>query len=153
MKLDSLDIDIIKHMQDNARISLRQLGEKLGKPHTTIFTRVKKLEDQGMIRKFSAIMHPHDLGLKIGVFFIDLPTHTSKQAAQEIAALDEVTSVYRTFNGKIIANVLVPDLEGQKGMEEFLAKLDQYDLQVYPVDDVVKHECTIHENALNRLKK
>lgn len=152
MKLDNLDLDILKHMQENARISLRQLGDKLKKPHTTVFTRVRRLEKAGMIKKFSAILHPHDLGLKIGVLFIDAPPSQSKKIADDLAVLEEVNSVYRTFDGKIIAKAFVPDLEGQRGLEEFLAGLDNYEMQVYPVDDVVKHECTIHDTAITRLK-
>ncbi|HHQ44511.1 MAG TPA: Lrp/AsnC family transcriptional regulator [Candidatus Altiarchaeales archaeon] len=153
MKLDNLDLDILKHMQDNSRISLRQLGQKLETPHTTVFTRVKRLEKNGFIKKFSAILHPQDLGLKIGVLFIDAPASQSKQIAEEISQLEEVNNVYRTFDGKIIAHAMVPDLDGQRGLEEFLAKLDNYDIQVYPVDDIVKHSHCVSNNALERLKK
>ncbi|MBD3262552.1 MAG: winged helix-turn-helix transcriptional regulator [Candidatus Altiarchaeales archaeon] len=153
MKLDSLDLEILKHMQDNARVSLRELGRKLEKPHTTIFSRVNRLQENGLIQKFSAVIHPKDVGLKVGLLFIDSPPSQSRDLAQQIAKLEEVSHVYRTFDGKIIAKALVPDLEGHKGLEEFLAKIDHQNMQVYPIDEILKHESTIHDDALDRLNK
>jgi DNA-binding Lrp family transcriptional regulator len=39
MKIDELDLEIIKYLQADARMSFRDIGKNLGVPHTTVFTR------------------------------------------------------------------------------------------------------------------
>lgn len=151
MKIDDLDLKIIKHLQDDARMSYRELGRKLGVPHTTIFTRAERLLKKGIIKKFSAILHPHDIGLQIGFIFVKASPSESSSIARTISEFDEVRHVFRTFDGKIIAKVVVPD-HGQRGLEELLKKMNGYSMEVYPIHEVVKFDHTIHENTLESMK-
>ncbi len=150
MKIDNLDLNIIKHLQKDARLSFRELGQKLGVPHTTVFTRAERLVKKGIIKKFSAILHPHELGLQMGFILIEAPPLRSKGIARHIAEFEEVRKVFRTFDGKIIVEVLTPD--NHKGLEEFLTKLEVMPMEAYPVHDVVKFEHSIDDNALERIK-
>jgi DNA-binding Lrp family transcriptional regulator len=149
MKIDNLDLDIIKHLQQDARLSFRELGRKLGVPHTTVFTRAERLVDLGVIKNFSAILHPHDLGLQIGFIFVDAPPSQSKNIAAKLSGFDEVRKVFRTFDGKIIAKVIVP--KGHHGFEEFLTKLDNMPIKAYPVHEVIKFDHTVPEAGLKSL--
>jgi Lrp/AsnC family transcriptional regulator for asnA, asnC and gidA len=149
MKLDNLDLNIIKHLQEDARLSFRELGQKLGVPHTTVFTRAERLLERGVIKRFSAILHPHDLGLQMGYIIINVAPSQSRDIANHVASFEETRKVFRTFDGKIIAEVLVS--EKHKGLEKFLTKLNVSPADVYPVHDVVKFEHKIHDGALNKL--
>ncbi|MBN2014023.1 MAG: AsnC family transcriptional regulator [Candidatus Altiarchaeota archaeon] len=149
MKIDNLDLEIIKNLQQDARLSFRELGRKLGVPHTTVFTRAERLLERGIIRNFSAILHPHDLGLQIGFIIVDSPPAQSKDTARRLAGFDEVRKVYRTFDGKVIAKIIVS--EGHHGLEEFLMKLGDLNMKAYPVHDVVKYDHTIPESGLKNL--
>ena len=151
MKIDELDLEIIKYLQEDARMSVREIGKKLGVPHTTIFTRAERLLDRGIIKKFSAILHPHELGLQIGYVIIDAPPSESKNIAKEIAKYEEARKIYRTFDGKILVNIIVPDHKYHQGMEEFLAKLNGYPMKAYPIYDIVKFENTLHAEILKDL--
>ncbi len=150
MKIDNLDLEIIKHLQGNARLSFRELGRKLGVPHTTIFTRAERLLKKGVIRKFSAVIHPHDLGLKLSILFINAPAADSKKIATEIAKHPEVRHVFRTVDGKIIAKVVVPNQE-KNGLEEFLTRLNCYNMDVYPIHEVTKFDHDIPTETLKGL--
>ncbi len=149
MKIDNLDLSIIKNLQEDARLSFRELGQKLGVPHTTVFTRAERLLDKGIIKNFSAILHPHDLDLQIGYIIVEVPPAHSRDIARHIASFEEARKVFRTFDGKIIAEVLVS--EKHKGLEEFLTRLNLSPLKVYPVHDVVKFDNKIPDVALNEL--
>lgn len=149
MKIDELDIEILKHLQGNARLSFRELGRKLGVPHTTIFTRAERLLRRGIIKKFSAILHPHEIGLMQSILFINASAAESKAIASEIAKHPEVRDVFRTVDGKIIAKVVVAKKD--KGLEEFLMKLDKYDMTVYPVHEVTKFDYDIPTETLKAL--
>jgi len=147
MKIDKLDLEIIKHLQEDARVSFRYLGKKLKVPHTTIFTRAEKLIKKGIIKKFSAIIHPHDVGLQMGFIIINAPPARSKEIAERIASFNEARKVFRTFDGKIIAKVVVP--REHQGLEEFLSKLRlDNDMTVYAVHDIVKFEDSIHPDLI-----
>jgi Lrp/AsnC family transcriptional regulator for asnA, asnC and gidA len=151
MKIDELDLEIIKFLQDDARMSFREIGKNLGVPHTTIFTRAERLLDKGIIKKFSAILHPHELGLQMGYVIIDAPPADSKEIAKKISTLDEARKIYRTFDGKILVNVIVPEQKYHQGMEEFLAKLNGCPMKAYPIYDIIKYENTLHSDALKEL--
>jgi Lrp/AsnC family transcriptional regulator for asnA, asnC and gidA len=151
MKIDELDLEIIKFLQDDARMSFREIGKNLGVPHTTIFTRAERLLDKGIIKKFSAILHPHELGLHMGYVIIDAPPAESKDMAKKISGLDEARKIYRTFDGKILVNVIVPEQKYHQGMEEFLAKLNGCPMKAYPIYDIIKYEHTLHADALKEL--
>jgi DNA-binding Lrp family transcriptional regulator len=153
MKIDKLDLEIIKHLQEDARLSFRKLGKTLGIPHTTVFTRAERLVEKGIISKFSAVLRPHELGLQMGVIIIDAAPSESKKIAQKLATLNEVQNVYRTFDGKIISKVVVPNQSGKThvGFEEFLTKLDDCNFTAYPIHEVVKFDNTIHTDTLKTL--
>jgi DNA-binding Lrp family transcriptional regulator len=150
MKIDNLDLAIIKHLQQDARLSFRELGRKLGVPHTTVFTRAERLVDLGIIKNFSAVLHPHDLGLQIGFIFVDAAPSQSKEIANKLSGYDEVRHVFRTFDGKIIAKVVVP--RGHHGFEEFLTRLDDVPINAYPVHEVIKFDHNIPESGLKSLQ-
>jgi len=156
VKIDELDIDIIKHLQQDARVSLRELGKRLNTPHTTVFTRVERLVLLGVIKKFSAILHPPELGLQIGIILVDAHPSHSKGIAGRLSEFEEVRNVFRTFDGKIIAEVVVSG--GHEGFEDFLTKASTsytYDICIrsYPIYEVVKFDNTISESGLEAIKK
>ena len=153
LRIDKLDLEIIKYLQNDARMSFRKMGKLLGVPHTTIFTRAERLIKRGVIKKFSAVLHPQELGLQLGFIVIDAPPSKSKEIAKDIAKFDEARKVYRTFDGKILVKVIVPDGEYHRGMEQFLSKLNGTSMKAYPVHDVVKFENTLHPEILQELVK
>ena len=145
VKIDDIDLDIIHHLQEDGRMSFRALGKKLGVPHTTVFTRVQRLKKKGIIKKFSAILHPHDVG-QIGIIIIDAPPSESKEIAERIAKFPEAKKVFRTFDGKIIIKAVVSHHPEQKGLEYFLTKLNGYPMSVYPVHDIIRYDHTVDGN-------
>ncbi|MFZ2455912.1 MAG: winged helix-turn-helix transcriptional regulator [Candidatus Altiarchaeia archaeon] len=151
MKIDKLDLEIIKNLQDDARLSFRQLAKKLNIPHTTVFTRAERLVKKGVINKFAAVMHPHELGLQTGYVIINAPPSESKNIAKKLASYSEVQDVFRTFDGKVISRVVVSNKGNNTGFEEFLTKLDNCNFTAYPVHDVVKYETAIQTDMLKTL--
>jgi len=147
-KIDELDLTILEHLQQDGRMSLRKLSKKLDIPHTTVFTRVERLKKKGIIKKFSAIIHPHEVGGQIGLIIVDAPPSESKKIAEDIAKHEEAKKVFRTFDGKIIIKAIVPKEEGHSGLEKFLAKLNGHNMNVYPIHDVLKYDHSIHREAI-----
>jgi len=63
--LDELDLAILAELEDNARIMMTELAKKLNSPTSTIRDRIQKLEEDGVISGYTAIINPEKLGLSI----------------------------------------------------------------------------------------
>ncbi len=63
--LDEVDSLILAELSKNARASLKEISRKLGVPTSTVFTRIRKLEDKGIIKRYTVIVDPQKLGYTI----------------------------------------------------------------------------------------
>lgn len=149
--MDSLDRDIIKHLQKDARLSLRELGKKLNTPHTTVFTRVNKLVKKGVIKKFSAVLHPQDFGLKLNFFVIDTSQMESRDLAASISDCQDVMKVYTTADGKIIVKAVSEDGSPQC-LADVISKVGEGKVSVYPVEAVHKYDHDIHDDFIDNIE-
>ena len=66
--LDDLDLEILRVLQSNCKVTISQLAKKLGKPRTTVVNRLTKLSNQGMIKAYRAILDAKKLGFNFTVF-------------------------------------------------------------------------------------
>lgn len=69
VSFDSKDTLILRHMVENAEITLRELGEILDLSQPQVHNRVKKLEESGIIRGYKLVMKPFDSGMAVLCFF------------------------------------------------------------------------------------
>ncbi|MDF1748654.1 MAG: Lrp/AsnC family transcriptional regulator [Alphaproteobacteria bacterium] len=67
MKLDSVDIAILAAMQDNARITISDLAERLHVVASTCQRRLTRLEENGVIQQYTAFLNEDALGYESGV--------------------------------------------------------------------------------------
>ncbi len=151
MKLDSLDRALIKRLQEDGRLSLRELGRLLKVPHTTVFTRVNKLVEKGVIKRFSAILHPHDLGFKLNYIVVDVPEAESRDIAARVAECTDVMHVFRTGQGKIIVKA-ISAAEGPKCLDGVISKVGATNIVVYPVEEVVKYDHKVHDDFIGQVE-
>ncbi|MEM3478784.1 MAG: Lrp/AsnC family transcriptional regulator, partial [Candidatus Bathyarchaeia archaeon] len=68
--IDDVDREIIRMLQEDARVSFRKIAEKLNVSEATIFTRVKKLLKKNVIKGFTAIVSPEKVGKNITAFVL-----------------------------------------------------------------------------------
>ena len=61
-KLDELDLRILSHLQQDARIDFSKLGRLVNLSHTPVTERVKKLQDAGYIKKYIAVLDREKAG-------------------------------------------------------------------------------------------
>ena len=93
-ELDRIDNKILSILQENARIPVTELAEKVGLSVTPCGERVKNLEKEGVILGYHARLDPHALGLGLLVF-VELKLSTKSGAIfgkfkQEILKLPSV---------------------------------------------------------------
>ncbi|MEM1550817.1 MAG: Lrp/AsnC family transcriptional regulator [Candidatus Bathyarchaeia archaeon] len=94
-EIDDIDREIIKALQDDARISFRKIAEKLNVSETTIFVRVKRLLERKIIKRFTAIISPEALGKKITAFIlINADPKKTHGVLKTLSEMDDVYEVY-----------------------------------------------------------
>ncbi|WP_417361113.1 leucine-responsive transcriptional regulator Lrp [Gallaecimonas pentaromativorans] len=67
-ELDRIDRNILKELQNDGRLSNVELSKRVGLSPTPCLERVKRLERQGFIQGYTAIINPRHLGATLLVF-------------------------------------------------------------------------------------
>jgi DNA-binding Lrp family transcriptional regulator len=98
MSPDETDLQILKLLQKDAKMTVKQLSEKLHLTPTPIFERIKKLEKHGFISSYQAILDRQLLGLTMLVFCnVTLQEHQAERLTQfesDVQKLPEVLACY-----------------------------------------------------------
>lgn len=96
--MDKLDRKLVSLLEKDGKMTISQLADQVNRSTTPVYERVKKLERDGVILGYSAIVNPQKLGLGLTAFCeVSLQSHKqSKLEAfeSEIAALDEVVECH-----------------------------------------------------------
>ena len=78
-KLDSTDAKILNLLQQDSNRTHKRIAEELGMTTTPIFDRIKRLQREGYINKYMAIINKRRLGYKQTIFVgITLKGHTRR---------------------------------------------------------------------------
>ncbi len=98
--IDETDLQILKTLQNNAKLTTKELAEAVHLTPTPVFERQKRLERQGYIKKYVAILDPEKLGLGLMVFCkvkLKQINHEIADAfTRRIMRIPEVTECYNT---------------------------------------------------------
>ena len=128
--LDNIDIEILKILQTDANTTTRELSQRLHLTTTPIHERIKRLEKDGYIQKYVAILNKQKLKRGLIVFCnISLKQHTSdigNQFVKDITSLEEVVECHNISGDyDFLLKVLVEDMPGyQKFVMNRLGSLE-----------------------------
>ena len=96
--LDSIDLQILKHLQENSNINTKELASKLFLTVTPVYERIKRLERDGYIMKYVALLDKKKLNLGMTVFCNVLLKEHAKNVGsnfvKDIVALPEIIECY-----------------------------------------------------------
>lgn len=130
MKLDKIDFNILKILQERGRITNAQLAADVGLSPAPTLERVRKLESSGLIESYHALINAELLGLSITVFIeVRLNYHTHfkiEQFIETIKNLPEVVEAYHiTGDGDFLLKMYTHSISDyQKFIVEKLSKID-----------------------------
>jgi len=129
-ELDETDRRILNLMQENGRISLADLAEKVGLSPSPCLRRVRLLEKAGVIARYAAVLDQRAVGLPVSVF-ISIKLEKQKQDALDkfsktIARWPEVLECYlMTGPRDYWLRVVVPDLAAyERFLKQKLTRLE-----------------------------
>lgn len=97
--LDQTDIAILRILQENAAITNKELAARVNLSSTPVFERVKRLKDQGYIKKYVAVLDTEKLDCSFVAFcYIKLKQHTYDNADRFMKAVQELDEVGECYN-------------------------------------------------------
>ena len=115
-QFDEIDMKLLNLLQDNSRITIKNLSEKLFLSTTPIYERIKKLEKAGLIKQYITLLDPNKIDRKLVVFIsINLTSHTKEVVEgfeKAVEKLDEVSECYYVSgNFDFLLKVYYKDME------------------------------------------
>jgi len=141
IKLDEKDSAILVLIQENSKLTAKQIAKKIDSPITTVFAKTKRLEELGVIKQYRAILSAEKLNLGTAAFILasvsyrektsDAPV-SQREVAEEIARFPEVQEVHiitgdwdllvklRAENVDAVGKFVVDKLRLIKGLEKTL---------------------------------
>jgi len=140
-KLDEKDLSILTLIQENSKLTANQIAKKINAPITTVFAKIKRMEEMGIIKQYRAILSPEKLNLATAAFILasvsyrikdDEKPITQRDVAEEIARFPEVQEVHiitgdwdllvklRAENVEAIGKFVVDNLRRIKGLDKTL---------------------------------
>jgi len=106
--LDPLDIRILKALQEDARLSFRELGRQTHASVPTVSAHVNRLERLGVVRGYRADVDPLQLGETSVFLVVEAAPGLTRRVASEIAKLPEVRRTVETREGRVVAEAILP---------------------------------------------
>lgn len=117
-QLDATDIELLQALQKDAKANTKELSEKLHISKTPIYERIKRLENDGYIKRYVALVDNKKVGLPLIAFCnVSLAVHNDEHIQRfekEIKEIDEIVECYSTG-----------------GIYDFLLKVVLKDLDAY----------------------
>ena len=140
-KLDEKDSAILTLIQENDKLTAKQIAKKINAPITTVFAKIKRMEGLGVIKEYRAIVSPEKLRAGTAAFILASVSYRAKAddvpisqrvVAEEIARFPEVQEVHiitgdwdllvklRAENVDAVGKFVVDKLRLIKGLEKTL---------------------------------
>ena len=76
-KLDEKDQAILTLIQENSKLTANQIAKKINTPITTVFAKIKRMEEIGIIKQYRAILYPEKLNLGTAAFILASVSYTT----------------------------------------------------------------------------
>ena len=124
-RLDAIDRKILTVLQEDASLSVAEIGDRVGLSSTPCWKRIQRLEADGVIQKRVALIDQDKIGLGITVF-VSIETGDHSQTwldrfAESVSAMPEVMEFHRMAGDvDYMLRVVVPDIPGY---DKFYKKL------------------------------
>ena len=150
-KLDKVDLQIHRTLQENARLTTKELAAQVSLSSTPVFERLKRLEREGYIKKYIAVLDADKLNQGFVVFCNVKLRRMNKDIAMEftriIQNIPEVTECYNISGSyDYLLKIHAPNMKYyQEFIINVLGTIDSLgSLESMFVMDEVKHDYGLH---------
>ena len=138
-KLDEKDIQILRLLQKNSKMTIREISKLVKAAPTTVFAKIKRMEKDGIIKEYRAILDSTKLGKGTTAFVLASITYrmegqklSQREIAKKIAKFPEVQEVHiiagdwdllikvKAESAEAIGNFVIDKLRLVDGIEKTL---------------------------------
>lgn len=85
--LDSTDRHILEILKENARTSVKDIASEVGLSSTPVFERIRRMERNGIIKKYTVVVNPDMAGAGFSAFVAVKLARISREATEEFCSL------------------------------------------------------------------
>ncbi len=149
--LDKKDLQILRTLQENARLTTKELAARVNLSSTPVFERLRRLENGGYIKKYIAVLDAEKLNLGFVVFcrvkLSKLNNEIATDFTRIIQEIPEVTECYNISGSyDYLLKIHAPNMKHyQEFILNVLGTIDSLgSLESTFVMDEVKHDYGIH---------
>ncbi len=96
--LDAKDLAILKLLQQNARITVKEISDKVHLSTTPVHERIKRMEDSGVIKQYATLVDAAKVkkGLMV-ICYVSLRQHSKTSGDKFIKAINELNEVIECY--------------------------------------------------------
>ena len=127
--IDTIDLEILKQLQENSNINIKELASKLYLTVTPVYERIKRLERDGYIMKYVALLDKKKMNLGMIVFCnVRLKEHAKNVGSnfvKDIVALPEIIECYNLAGDY--------DFMLKKEMNVIMTPKERHKIDLYPL--------------------
>jgi len=97
--LDAKDLAILRLLQENARITVKEIAEKVHLSTTPVHERIKRMEETGVIKQYATLVDHAKVkkGLMV-ICYVSLKQHSKSAGSKFIKAIHEMNEVIECYN-------------------------------------------------------
>ena len=123
ISLDSLDWNILQALQENAKQTYTEIGRRFDVAHSTVYDRIRRMEEEGIIKKYTVDIDLEKIGAKYitAIMTVFTDPKESENVAKKLSEAKEVVEVSTSLSEEllIIAKVVAKD---QDELHSFIAQ-------------------------------
>lgn len=130
--IDQVDLQIIHLLRENSRLQWKEIGEMIHMTGQGVAARIRKMEELGIIEKYTLKLNDKKLGLKlIGFITVHMTTTDHKSFVNFLDSNEGVVEAHRTSGGGCyILKIVMQDTEQLNLFLELLLKYAQYSMSL-----------------------
>jgi Lrp/AsnC family transcriptional regulator for asnA, asnC and gidA len=110
-EISELDKKLLNILQENADLTYSEIGKILGVSPSTVYMRLRKLKERGLIKRIVAEVAPELVGLNLrALVFLSIDVRKYSDIASKLANIPNVKAIYDvTGEWTLVAEVYVKD--------------------------------------------
>lgn len=98
-RLDQKDLAILKLLQQNARITVKEISDKVHLSTTPVHERIKRMEEMGVIKQYATLVDHAKVKKNLMVIcYVSLKQHNKTVGAKFIKTIHEMNEVIECYN-------------------------------------------------------
>ena len=99
VSLDQKDLAILKLFQHNARVTVKEISDRVNLSTTPVYERIKWMEETGVIKQYATLVDPAKLNRRLMVIaYVSLKQHNKTAGSKFVKTINEMNEVLECYS-------------------------------------------------------